>query len=140
MATSELFPADIVQTNMIQERIAELESDHTDDEWGMIDVGLWDEADRREYRGLAEVMDDLDNPRYNTILINERHFRDHIKDEYLETSHGVYAVATGNYREWKEVTPDDLLARWPFNCIDWDAAAEECRSDYSVWLVAGVTY
>lgn len=133
-----IFPADIVQTDEIRERMEELETDHIDADDIMTDVGLWDESDRREYRGLAEVMQDLGDPLYNTVLIHERHLRDHIKTEWLETSGGAYAVGTRD--GWESVSPEDLLSTWPFTCIDWDAATEDERSFYSVVEVDDVTY
>jgi hypothetical protein len=30
--------------------------------------------------------------------------------------------------------------RWPFNCIDWEAAADLLKEDYSSVEIAGVTY
>jgi hypothetical protein len=139
MSERKIFPDDTVSTEAIRERMEALESDHTDDDGEMTDVGMWDEADRREYRGLAEVMDDLDDPPHNTTLIHENYFRDHIKSEFLECG--------GEYWEWSQdaykhvrVTTEDLLSRWPFNSIDWDHAAKECRSDYSIVEVDGVTY
>lgn len=60
---------------------------------------------------------------YGLTMIRDNHFADYIREDYPETH---------------EDGPD--LNTWPFNCIDWDRAAEETQSDYSEIDFDGVTY
>lgn len=134
-----LFPDDLVTTDQIRDRLEELESDHEID-GEQTDVGTWDTESQREYTALAEIIDDVcgDNERDSVTLIHERHFRDFIKSDWVESDSGRYAVGTRD--GWESISPEDLADMWPFSCIDWQAAADECWPDYTLIEIDGVTY
>ena len=61
---------------------------------------------------------------YPAYMYKESHFEDYAREFAAD-------VVDGFSEAWQE---------WPFNHIDWKAAAEELRQDYSEIDVLGVTY
>lgn len=55
---------------------------------------------------------------YPTVLVRDSYFKQHTQE------------VTG--------IPED--ARWPFNCIDWDKAAQELKFDYGQVDFNGISY
>lgn len=136
---------DTIDARDIAKRIEEIEFDHMVD--GEFDVSTWEPDEAHEYRVLTELLNELpDNAaRYGMTMIRESYFRDHIREEYGEIGPELYELRSrsGNATWDMELTRvpwDELMSRRPFSCIDWDAVAEECRSDYTSVEFEGTTY
>ncbi len=61
--------------------------------------------------------------------------------------HGAALVRESYFKEYAQQFADDIGAvdrdrtmNWPYTCIDWDAAADELRMDYTSVEFDGVTY
>ena len=66
-----------------------------------------------------------------------------MRDEISEWRHGEALIAEEDFAEYAEQLADDLYGveqHWPFNHVDWDAAADELKSDYSSIDYQGSTY
>ena len=66
-----------------------------------------------------------------------------MRDEISEWRHGEALIAEEDFAEYAEQLADDLCDvtdHWPFNHIDWDAAADELKSDYLSIDYQGTTY
>ena len=66
-----------------------------------------------------------------------------MRDEISEWRHGEALIAEEDFAEYVEQLADDLYGvehHWPFNHIDWDAAADELTADYSSIEYRGTTY
>jgi hypothetical protein len=137
-----LFPNDIVDTRMIIERIEELESDHMEDDGDMINVGLWDTAERAEYQGLMEIIEEIGEQacRDEVTLIHERYFRDYVKQYYIDAGREYHEVTGRFRREMRHVPMEEMITRAPFKHIDWQAMADEDQSDYQEIGIDGDTY
>lgn len=81
------------------------------------------EDESEELRDLLALKDQVDEWASGATLIADSHFRDYA-EEYAEEIHG---EAVRN-------------ASWPFDHIDWDAAAEELQMDYTEVDFGGQTY
>lgn len=132
---------DILATRGIMDRIEEIESEYLDSDGEVSLRTTWTPGDSAEWEGLQKIISAVgeDAARGGTALIRESHFRDHIKDEYLEIGPELheYDQKTHGYRQ---VPLDELYSRLPFSRIDWDAVAEDHESDYSILEFDGITY
>lgn len=66
-----------------------------------------------------------------------------MRDEIPEWRHGETLIAEEDFVEYAEQLADDLYGiqnHWPFDHIDWDAAAEALKVDYSTIDYQGTTY
>lgn len=59
--------------------------------------------------------------------------------------HGATLIRDSYFEEYAEQLADDIGAidkdaNWPVNCIDWEAAADELKIDYSTVSFGGVDY
>jgi antirestriction protein len=66
-----------------------------------------------------------------------------MRDEISEWQHGETLIAEEDFVEYAEQLANDLYGvkhHWPFDYIDWDAAADDLRSDYSTVNYQGTTY
>ncbi len=90
------------------------------------------EALRTELAPLESLLDDLagyggdhqwEGQWYPVTLIRESYFPDYARELAEETGGS-----------------DIRNASWPFNCIDWQKAADELRHDYSTAEFGGVTF
>jgi len=80
------------------------------------------EEDLQPYKDLAEQAEGYGDWRHGESLINEDYFQ-----EYAEQmAYDIGAV--------------DSAANWPNNHIDWEAAADELKSDYMTVTFAGIDY
>jgi hypothetical protein len=79
-----------------------------------------------EYTKLAALAEDGENYSsdwtHGATLIRDSYFQDYAKD----LAEDIGAI--------------DRNASWPLGCIDWEAAADELKSDYSAIEFDGVTY
>jgi len=118
----------------IVNRIAKIEAE-TDDEGAedraerledaREELADWDESNGDEYKALKDFCEE--GSQYNSDwrrgvpCILESEFADHIKESASELV-------------------DVDLNRWPFNCINWDDAAEEMKGDYTEIDFDGYAY
>lgn len=109
----------------VEELEGEVESEHDDDE---LDEVLDAKA---ELATLAALLEDLSGNSgdeewrgawYPVTLIRESHFREYAE----ELAEDIGAINSD--------------AAWPNNHIDWDAAADELKVDYTTVELDGVTY
>ena len=66
-----------------------------------------------------------------------------LRDEIPGWRHGETLIAEEDFAEYTKQLVDDLYGvenHWPLNHIDWDAAADEFKSDYSTVEYQGTTY
>ena len=66
-----------------------------------------------------------------------------MRDEISGWQHGETLIAEEDFAEYAEQLADDLYGvkhHWPFNHIDWDAAADALKADYSTVDYQGTTY
>ena len=89
------------------------ESEHTREDW--------DEDEAEELAALKAIEDEIS--RDGETMIREDAFEDYARD-LAEDLHG------SAIRD----------AQWPFTCIDWEQAAKDLKSDYSVVEFDGSTY
>ncbi len=138
---SDLRGNDIIDSRDVIARLRELESerdsykvaDATEEPkagWtaqdGTIFSADWSESEEDEYQALKALEDDAagysSDWTYGSALI---------RDSYFET----YA------QEWAEdIGAIDRNAKWPLSHIDWEAAAEELKADYTQVEFDGETY
>ncbi len=61
--------------------------------------------------------------------------------EYRKAASNLLEKANAHARELAdELNERDAFNHWPFTCIDWQQAADELRTDYTVVEIAGKTY
>lgn len=113
---------DILDSRDVEARITYLERWEDED-----DPDLFDEDEREELAALRALRDEATDYtsdwRYGEALIRDSYFVDYVK-EFAEDMHGS-AVSD---------------AKWPFNCIDWDEAADEFKVDYTEINFDGESY
>ncbi len=83
-------------------------------------LAAWREEhpDFEAFKKFAEEVDKYSGD----LLINESYFTEHVKEQFTSgTEH-----------------PD--LDTWPYNCINWEEAASEAMSDYTVFDWDGTTF
>lgn len=110
---------DTLDSREIDERIEELESltDRTADEQRELDTLI---AFRDEVCGYSSEWF------HGIAFIRDSYFKDYAQD-LAEDISGATALT-------------DVLAEWPYTCIDWEQAARELRMDYTSAELDGVTY
>jgi antirestriction protein len=59
--------------------------------------------------------------------------------------HGETLIRDSYFEQYAEQLAEDIgaidpNAKWPLNCIDWEAAADQLRQDYTAVEFDGVTY
>lgn len=104
---------DVIDSQTVDRRIAYLERWEDED-----DPDLFDDDERDELAALRKLRDEATDYagewRHGVALIHDLYFVEYIKEDASE-SYG------------KEIRD----ARWPFNHIDWEAAAEEYKQDWT---------
>lgn len=118
--TIEDFGADIIDSRDIIKRLDELEAREGDEDDSL------DEDETDELSKLREFADEAsgyaDDWRYGATLILDRHFT-------------TYAEEFAN-----DIGAIDSNATWPLNHIDWDAAANDLKGDYTEVSINGYDY
>lgn len=128
--------ADLIYTDDIEERIADLENEAIEaweqetgrDSADGLPDGFWagdwlDEADAEDYRDLKELEDELGS----VIADGETLIADWYFEDYAEQlAENIGAI--------------DRNASWPATCIDWEAAAAALRMDYWSVEYGGATF
>jgi hypothetical protein len=123
---------DTIDSRDIIERIEELERDKEiaeDPEHPDPDYFTEDEADElRKLKALAEEAEGYAGDwRFGATLIHDDHFTDYARNFFEETAD----------RDTRELVQK---AAWPFSSLDWDAAAEDLKDDYTGVDFDGETY
>jgi hypothetical protein len=65
---------------------------------------------------------------------------------YCDWRHGATLIRDNYFESYAQEQAEDLHgdkvrhAQWPFNCIDWEQAANELQQDYTAVEFDGVTY
>lgn len=138
---------DIIDTRKIIERIEEIESEYDDGEGETHGIGIWAPLDREEWVTLTDLLSEIgeDACRDGVTLIRESYFKDYVREGYGEIGPELHEYRSKSGRatwdmEYVRVEWDELMSRPPFNCIDWEAVAEDERSDYSIVEFLGTTY
>ena len=140
MAISNL--DDLIDSRAVIARIEELEderqalADASEDEDGLeedraeakANLAAWDDSDEAyELLSLKALVSEAEpycpDWKYGTTLIRDSYFEDYAQELASE----LYSKAIGD-------------AKWPFDCIDWEKAAEELQQDYTEVEFDGVTY
>lgn len=114
---------DIIDSRDIIERIEELEQMWDDPDY------LRSEDEHREYKALIalaqEGENDAEDWEYGATLVRESYFVEYAKQ--LAEDLDIHAVPGHGQL-------------WPFNHIDWEAAADDLATDYAELKFDGVTY
>lgn len=64
---------------------------------------------------------------------------------YGDWDHGETFIADSHFEDYAQELAEDIgavkrNAEWPYTCIDWKAAAEELKADYTSYEINGSTY
>ena len=131
---------DVLDSRDLQERIEELETELealTEDLEAAEEEN--DEAAIRDAQQTIEEWKDENQEELDELLA--------MKDECgPEWKYGVAFIAEEDFEEYAQDLASDLYgeeirnASWPFDCIDWEKAADSLRMDYSVIDYQGTTY
>lgn len=90
----------------------------------------WDDEDQARYDALLEFESDLGH--------ELRYFGDNLEPTMiLESTFDLYAEELASDLGYMS---DERTSSWPFNHIDWDAAAAELKHDYSSYEFDGETW
>jgi hypothetical protein len=108
------------------ERIAEIEFVGADDPNRDFDPAMLDYEKREEYEALTAFRDEAED-----YLPDWQYGETFISDDYFEDYARELAEDTGAI---------DPKATWPLNRIDWEAAAEDLKMDYTEFEFMGTTY
>jgi hypothetical protein len=99
----------------------DVDAAHEAHEEALADLKDWEDENFEELEGLRSLSDEIPEWRHGEALINDGYFVE-------------YAIDLA----------DDLHGRqsqsWPFDCIDWDRAADALKMDYSSCEYQGETY
>ena len=99
----------------------DVDAAHEAHEEALADLKDWEDENLEELEELRSLSDEIPEWRHGETLIND--------DYFVE-----YAIDLA----------DDLcgaqLQNWPFDCIDWDRAADALKMDYSSCEYQGETY
>lgn len=107
---------DIIDSRDIQERIKTLEEQEE------LDSSEQDELDN--LKALETELQDDSEYEYGLTLIRESYFQEYAEDFALDCGY----------------IDRDKQYQWPFNHLDWEAAADELLMDYSEVDFNGTTY
>lgn len=114
---------DTFDSREIIDRIAELEDDNTNDDGEIV---FADAEEKIEYDMLKNIEEDVsgyaEDWEYGTTFISDRYFQDYAQ-EFAE-----------------DIGAIDRDAAWPLQHIDWEAAADELKMDYTSVTIQGEDY
>jgi hypothetical protein len=141
---------DIIDSRDVIARIAELEGFRDDaierakelrestDEDAAADI--WQDEDGTEY-GVTDDWDESTEEEYRALTSLESEAEGYCSD----WRHGATLIADSYFEEYAEQLAEDIgaidpNARWPLNHIDWVAAANELKQDYTSVDFDGTEY
>ncbi len=125
--TSDLRGQDIIDSRDVITRLAELQ-DTFDIQTDDVQNGTRDGVD-------DDVIDEL----------NALKALDDEASGYSDWQHGATLIADSYFETYAEELASDIGAipadaKWPLNHIDWEAAADELKQDYTAVEFDGITY
>jgi hypothetical protein len=136
---------DVIDSRDIDERIEELRSDldgtpFADGDYSAQELKTIYEETPFAWQKVVEYDTD-----YVEELIAFLEFKENGESATSEWSYGAMFINDTYFKEYAQDLADqigvvDTNASWPANCIDWDQAADELKSDYTVMEVGGFTY
>jgi hypothetical protein len=117
----------IIEGRAVRERIEYLESERDDVEADTYDtpeehdaaLADWDEEFGDELKKLRELDGDIGR---DTTLINDTYFEDYARQLHAD------------------INGSDKEDTWPYSCIDWTAAADALKQDYTTLEWDGGTF
>jgi hypothetical protein len=118
---------DLIDSRNVDARIDELEDERVS--WLETEKTDWSEENESDAEELAALLA----------------FREDARRVNSEWNYGATFIRDSYFAEYAEELADDIGAidsdaRWPLNHIDWDAAADELKQDYSSVDFDGVEY
>lgn len=125
--TSDPIGDDVIDTRDILAYMEWLESDHLTADGMLLHPGGWDDQDEAaDWRVWRDALDEIaenagDRPRDGVQLICDSGFEDYARD--LADDMGV-----------------EIRDEWPYRYIDWEAAADELRTDYNEIIIGSYAY
>lgn len=105
--------SNITDTSDLHDRLAELEA---------ADYDQLTDDEAAELAELEAMRDGIEDWQYGETLIPDGEFTDYARE---------LAADVGDF---------DPSSRWPYNHIDWQAAADDLRQDYTEYTYLGTTY
>lgn len=115
---------DVIDSRDVIERIKYLESDHEDCDDAHPENH--DQEEHDELVALTKLQEEAEEYapdwEYGSTLIRDSYFKDYAQ----ELAYDIGAI--------------DPKATWPINCIDWEAAADALKMDYTKVDFDGVSY
>jgi hypothetical protein len=104
-------------------------------------------ADNLDTDELGEELDDLearDDDENEPLTADEIERRDAIKEFLDEVGTGETLIHEDNFKDHAQQFAEELgleiANAWPYNCIDWERAADELRADYTSVTFDGEDY
>lgn len=148
---------DYIDSRDVIERMEELESELTDahddeyDEWVNSDRVPDDEGDEvpQSFDGWLKWVHDTGPGHLYWDEVDEylalKGLTDEARDYSADWVHGEQLIRADKFAEYAEELASDIgaidrNARWPLNHIDWEAAAEELKIDYTSVDFDGTEY
>ena len=140
----------IIDSRNILSHMDDMEAEHWDESTEAAKpMYLWPADRREEYRAyedmLAEIREqsgdkDLSVNGDAVILIREDQFTWWIRQEVEDTYGGDLYAAKKPFGEPERLTWSEIMDRFPFDHIDWEAAAEDQRAHYGELTFGKHTY
>jgi hypothetical protein len=112
---------DTMDSRDLYKRLCELErmeEDHKDDP---AEFPALDDEEEEELKELRYMESSVPDFRHGAVLVAEADFAKYVEQEWHETN-------------------EEAQVCWPYNCINWDDAADEVRSDWGDAEYNGTTY
>ena len=114
---------DVIDSRDVIERLEELQAEKEDLENGELEA--WEKENGEELKALEELAADGEG--------------------YGDWDHGETLIRDTYFAEYAEELASDICAIdrnaiWPLNHIDWEAAAEELKTDYICLSFDGIDY
>lgn len=123
MSTNISNEDNIIDSRDVIARIEELEALYDDPDYHPAE---YERKELLSLRKLTEQGEMCDDWSYGATLIRESYFTHYTRQSFQDTV--------------SDRKTADRLNQWPFNCINWDRAADELQSDYTQVTFDGVTY
>jgi hypothetical protein len=135
---TELTPDDELALRDAAAELREMSGDESDAEFGATIAGFhyWITFDSSDTAGLND--DDA------AELQALESFAEELRD-YGDFEHGEALIRDSYFEDYARELAEDIgaidpRASWPLNCIDWEQAASELKTDYTCAEFDGITY
>ena len=140
---------EVIDSRDIINRIEELENERTEriDELEAIDENERTPEEEKELQALVNYDFGKDEPEYITELNKLVKIREQAENcgDWEYGGYGSPLINDNYFQEYAQDLADDLgliqkEMQWPHTCIDWEAASEALKSDYTEIDFDGVTF